>query len=86
MSEIAYTKKEIAELMDGRLVPEGVHRMLSMPKDAGRFKTYLAVLQERVKWKHRIDLPYAARLYVTTAGTADEWSSGASAALVRRLA
>ncbi len=73
MSEIAYTKKEIAELVDGRLVPEGVHRMLSMPKDAGRFKTYLAVLQERVKWPHRIILPYAARLYVTTADKGADW-------------
>ena len=73
MSEIAYTKKEIAELVDGRLVPEGVHRMLSMPKDAARFKTYLAVLQDRVRWPHRIILPYASRLYVTTSEAAGEW-------------
>ncbi len=73
MAEIAYTKKEIAELVDGRLAPEGVHRMLSMPKDPARFKTYLAVLQDRVRWPHRIVLPYAARLYVTTSDRAKDW-------------
>ena len=49
----SYTKKEIGDLVDGRLPFNTVHRMLSMPKDVERFDLYLQVLQERVSWPDR---------------------------------
>ena len=49
-----YTKKQVADLVDGRLDWDVVHRMLSSPKDADRFVKFIAVLQERAAWPDRV--------------------------------
>ncbi len=59
-----YTKKQVAELVEGRANWETVHRMLSMPKDAERFEMYIEVLQEKVSFDSRIILPLGPHLYV----------------------
>jgi acetone carboxylase gamma subunit len=63
----SYTKKEIGDLVDGRLPFNTVHRMLSMPKDVERFDLYLKVLQERVSWPDQIILPRGPHLYIVVA-------------------
>jgi len=68
-----YTKKEISDLVDGRLPFGTAHRMLSMPKDPDRFEKYLAVLQERVGWEDRIILPRGPHLYIVQEATTQRW-------------
>ncbi|MEN2975868.1 acetone carboxylase subunit gamma [Tistrella bauzanensis] len=59
-----YTKKQVADLVDGRLDWDVVHRMLSSPKDADRFVKFIAVLQERAAWPDRILLPLGPHLFI----------------------
>ncbi|WP_372056911.1 acetone carboxylase subunit gamma [Tistrella mobilis] len=60
----SYTPKQVADLVDGRLDPDVVHRMLSMPKDADRFVKYIEVLQSRAAWPDRILLPLGPHLFI----------------------
>ncbi len=59
-----YTKKQVADLVEGRAPWSTVHRMLSMPKDAGRFALYLEVLQDKVSFDARIILPLGPHLHI----------------------
>ncbi len=69
----SYTKKEIGDLVDGRLPFNTVHRMLSMPKDVERFDLYLKVLQERVSWPDQIILPRGPHLYIVQDAKSKNW-------------
>ena len=59
-----YSKKEIEDLIDGKLPFSMIHRMLSNFKDPSRFDTYIEILQERVSWDELILLPYGLHLYI----------------------
>jgi len=59
-----YSKKEIEDLIDGKLPFSMIHRMLSSFKDPNRFDVYVEILQERVSWDELILLPYGLHLYI----------------------
>lgn len=59
-----YSKKEIEDLIDGKLPFSRIHRMLSNFKDPDRFDLYIEILQERVSWDELILLPYGLHLYI----------------------
>ena len=59
-----YSKKEIEDLIDGKLPFSMIHRMLSSFKDPHRFDTYIEILQNRVSWEDTILLPYGLHLYI----------------------
>lgn len=59
-----YSKKEIEDLIDGKLPFSMIHRMLSNFKDPDRFDVYVKILQERVSWDDLILLPYGLHLYI----------------------
>ncbi|MBW2443147.1 MAG: acetone carboxylase subunit gamma [Deltaproteobacteria bacterium] len=59
-----YSKKEIEDLIDGKLPFSMMHKMLSSFKDPSRFDTYLEILQDRVSWDDLILLPYGLHLYI----------------------
>ena len=61
---VGYSKKEIEDLIDGKLPFSIIHRMLSNFKDPNRFDTYIEILQERVSWDELILLPYGLHLYI----------------------
>ncbi len=61
---IQYTKKEIEDLLDGKLPFSAIHKMLSNFKDPDRFDQVVKILQERVPWKEPILLPYGQHLYI----------------------
>lgn len=69
----SYTKKEVGDLVDGRLPFNTVHRMLSMPKDVERFELYLQVLQERVSWPDKIILARGPHLYIVQDAKSKKW-------------
>lgn len=62
-----YEKSEIGELIDGTLPWHKTKMMMSSHKDAERFETYLAVLQDRVPWDDTILLPIGEHLYIVDA-------------------
>jgi acetone carboxylase gamma subunit len=62
--DIEYSKKEIQDLIDGKLPFSTVHGMLSRFKDPDRFDKYISILQERVQWDEPILLPYGLHLYI----------------------
>jgi acetone carboxylase gamma subunit len=68
-----YTQKQVADLVDGKLEWNTVHRMLSMPKDAQRFALFLKVLQERVPWEDTIVLPLGPHLFIVQDKTTKQW-------------
>lgn len=49
-----YTKQEVKQLVDGTLAWDTVHQMISMPKDADRYKLYMEVIQEKMSYKHKV--------------------------------
>jgi N-methylhydantoinase B/acetone carboxylase alpha subunit len=57
-------KEALGELVDGKLTQPQVHAIQSGYKDAERFDTYVALLQERVPWADRILLPFGDRLNI----------------------
>lgn len=59
-----YTRKQVADLVDGDLDWETVRKMLFMPKDKDRFINYISVLQEKVSWSDKIILPLGPHLYI----------------------
>jgi len=69
----SYTDEQVAHLVDGTLDWETTFRMLSMPKDAGRFAQYLAALQARVRFDDRIILPLGPHLYIVQSATTGRW-------------
>lgn len=70
---MAYTKKKIEELIDGTIDADTLHTMLSAPKDAERFTTYLEILQSRVPWDDRILLPLGPHLYIVRHAASRQW-------------
>ena len=59
-----YTNEQVAHLVEGTLDWETTLRMLSMPKDQGRFGQYLSALQAKVNFPDRIVLPLGPHLYI----------------------
>ncbi len=60
----SYTRKQVEDLIDGKLPFQDLHRMMSSFKDPDRFELYLQILQDRVPWEDRILLPYGLHLYI----------------------
>ena len=69
-----YTRTKVAELIDGTIDRDTLNQMLSEPKDAERFTTYIDILQERVPWKDRIILPYGPKLYCVQVAATKQWT------------
>jgi len=65
-----YPKDLIRDLIDGRLPWPTTKQVMSDFKDAGRFETYIEILQERVSWQERILLPLGEHLYIVQKGKA----------------
>lgn len=61
---VQYSKKEIEDLMDGKLPFSMIHKMLATFKDPDRFDKYVGILQERVAWDDIILLPYGLHLFI----------------------
>jgi acetone carboxylase gamma subunit len=59
-----YSKEVIADLVDGKLPWSMLKEMMSKYKDPDRFDKYVAVLQERQRWKDRILLPLGPHLFI----------------------
>ncbi|MFH1538377.1 MAG: acetone carboxylase subunit gamma [bacterium] len=59
-----YTRKQLEDLIDGKLPFKNLHRMMSNFKDADRFDRMVEILQDRVPWDDRILLPYGLHLYI----------------------
>lgn len=59
-----YTRKQVADLVDGELDWETVRKMLFMPKDKERFVNYIDILQERASWDDKIILPLGPHLNI----------------------
>jgi len=60
----SYDRKQIEDLIDGKLSFQDLHRMMSAFKDPDRFRMYVDILQERVPWDDPILLPYGLHLYI----------------------
>jgi len=65
----AYSKKTIADLIDGNLSWLETKEIISNPKDPDRFDKVVAILQERVSWPEQILLPLAEHLYIVRKGS-----------------
>lgn len=65
---MAYDKKELKDLIDGKLPWSRVRAIISGPKDDDRFDKYLKILQDRVPWKNKILLPLAEHLNIVEKG------------------
>ena len=63
-----YPKDVIRDLIEGTLPWEQTRQIMSGYKDAGRFKTYIQVLQEQVRWDDRILLPLGEHLFIVLDG------------------
>ena len=68
-----YTKEQVANLVDGKLDWDTTLRMLTMPKDAERFRLYLGILQERVAWPDKIVLPLGPHLFIAQKPDNKQW-------------
>ena len=68
-----YTNEQVAHLVEGTLDWETTLRMLSMPKDQGRFGQYLDALQAKVSFPHLIVLPLGPLLYIVQSAKTKEW-------------
>ncbi|HVA41127.1 MAG TPA: acetone carboxylase subunit gamma [Candidatus Binataceae bacterium] len=61
----SYPPKEVLrDLIEGKLDWVRIKQIMSSPKDPDRFSKYLALAQERVRWKEKILLPYGEHLYI----------------------
>lgn len=60
----AYDKATIEELYRGTLPWPQLKQMMSAFKDAERFDTFIAVLQEQVPWDDQVLLPLGPKLFV----------------------
>jgi acetone carboxylase gamma subunit len=63
-----YSKEEIRDLIDGKLMWGKVKEIMSHPKDDDRFDKYIEILQERVPWREKILLPFGEHLFVVEKG------------------
>ena len=61
---VEYTKKQIEDLIDGKLPFSEIHRMLSQFKDPDRFDRCVSIYQERLGWEDTILLPYGIQLFI----------------------
>jgi acetone carboxylase gamma subunit len=61
---VEYTKKQIEDLIDGKLPFSEIHRMLSQFKDPDRFDRCVSIYQERLGWEDTILLPYGIHLFI----------------------
>lgn len=69
----AYTNEQVAHLVEGSLDWETTFRMLSMPKDDGRFEQYLAALQAKVSFPDRIVLPLGPHMHIVQSASNMKW-------------
>jgi len=70
---MSYPRNKIADLVDGTIDRDTLHRMQSTPKDPERFETYRAILQERVPWEDHIILPLGPKLYIVQEKDTHHW-------------
>ena len=65
----SYPPKEVlSDLIDGKLDWPRVKQIMSSPKDTDRFEKYIALMQERVRWREQILLPLGEHLFVVAKG------------------
>jgi acetone carboxylase gamma subunit len=60
--------KLLEDLIDGKLPPHELKKIISSEKDKDRFFKILEILQKRVKWPEKILLPLTDKLYVVQKG------------------
>jgi acetone carboxylase, gamma subunit len=61
-------RETLRDLVDERLPRSQVRAIQSSYKDADRFEKYVAILQDRVRWKEPIVLPFGEHLYIVRSG------------------
>ena len=61
---VEYPVSVIRDLLDGRLPWPETHQIMSAYKDADRFQTYRAIVQERVGGADEVVLPMGERLVI----------------------
>ena len=66
-----WNKKELTMLVEGTLPWTSAKRMMSSPKEEGRFEKILEILQEKVSFPDKILLPIAEHLYIVETGKGD---------------
>ena len=59
-----YTRKQLEDLLDGKLNFQDLHGMMSHFKDPDRFERMVEILQDRMPWDDTILLPYGIHLYI----------------------
>lgn len=59
-----YTRKQLEDLIDGKLRFKDLHSMMSSFKDPDRFDRMIEILQGRVAWKDEILLPFGVHLFI----------------------
>lgn len=69
----SYTNEQVSHLIEGTLDWETMFRMLSMPKDHDRFAQYLAALQSKVTFAHKIVLPLGPHLHIVQKADTKQW-------------
>lgn len=69
----SYTQDKVRDLVSGRIDDDTYQQMLTAPKDFGRFKTYIDVLQEQVPWSDRILLPLGPKLFIVQQPDDHRW-------------
>jgi acetone carboxylase gamma subunit len=69
----SYTNEQVKYLVEGKLDWDTTMRMLTMPKDQGRFAKYVSVLQQKVSWPDKIVLPLGPHLYIVQAAADKKW-------------
>lgn len=65
---MAYDRKTLADLIDGRLPWSQTKEVMSQGKDPERFRMIRDILQERVSFPERILLPLTPHLYIVQKG------------------
>lgn len=68
-----YTQEQVNHLVEGTLDWDTTFRMLSMPKDGGRFSMYLNTLQKKVTFPDKIVLPLSPHMYIVQSVKSKQW-------------
>jgi len=68
-----YTQEQVNNLVEGTLDWDTTFRMLSMPKDGGRFSMYLTALQKKVTFPDKIVLPLSPHMYIVQSAKTKQW-------------
>ena len=68
-----YTQEQVNNMVAGTLDWDTTFRMLSMPKDAGRFAMYLHTLQDNVTFPDKIVLPLSPHMYIVQSVKTKKW-------------